>query len=608
MRHVPYVVVNGEELATMAISAATSTEESWFGGSSGSAGGSGGQNGSSQRSGVGKGSHGGGSVSASAAVDASSNGVAGRAARNDLAAAWLTSEVRNVSTTSSEQHEQRRSNGNLAAINEQLLDAVEEAEPSDDEVICGRSSADKRSLFWSAFSATLVPRRADEKRHSRRRNLFKQRKRRPNLSNVVEAVHENGVGAVTERSVGAGEPVGSDSVGCGRSDDSASVACKVSIRDRAAPRTNGDYVVPAGADLKSNATPASDKSALPALKSRCSAAALNGGADSENYMWQRRCAFTSVPEDEDDYLVCELDADRAERTGLLERSASVPDDETKATRWTAKAAKAVSMTSVADNGLDATVTSLENGDAVKRSHSSSSDASTGGGGSKLGKWSKSKIDLLVPSIKSLVTMTTSKLASSSSKASINCRRRSGSSGSTNNLFATSSTSFSRFDVRAFEAPPKAEALRRNTSLSCMANGCRYEQMNARSTDNLADAGELTKKLRKCNTMVALTGGAGCAVSANPGGAIHVEPLRPVNRLRVGSQEFPAASRMCSRCSSLLSMATSSRYSLNSSYGFVPVSGVLCKVCLNEVPLKDSWTLQHCECSYCVDVSSFLHYF
>lgn len=635
MRHVPYAAAvaaanGGEELTSMAISAATTAEDGWFGGGGSSAGSSGGQNGGS-RSGVGRTSGGGSSV-----IDAASNGVAGRVARQDLATAWLTSgDVRNVSTSSDEQ---RCSSGNLASINEQLLDAVDEAEPSDDEVICGRSSSDKRSLFWSAFSATLVPSKrvdAGEKRQIRRRNPFRQRKRRPNLSNVVEAQHENGAGA------GVSEPVGSDSVGCGRS---ASVACEVSICN---PRpVNGNFTVPVSADLncQSNAVLASNgesaipaskssimvskstifpsnsaipapkstipvsksvilasKSIIPTSKSRCGTfVALNGGTDSENYIWQRGRIFTSVPEDEDDDLVCELDADHAERTGLLERSASVPDTEAKVIRWTEKAAKAVSMTSVADNSLDTS----DVGDAVKRSHSSSSDASTGGGGSKLGKWSKSKIDLLVPSIKSLVTMTTNKLASSSSKASINCHRRSGCSGSTNNLFTSSSTSFSRFDVGALDTPPKVDSLRRNISLSCMPNGCRYEPMNARSTDNLAGTGAQTKKLRKCNTMVALTGGGGCAVSANPCGAVNLEPMRPVNRLRVSSQEFQTASRVCSRCSSLLSMASSSRYSLNSSYGFVPVSGVLCKVCLNEVPLKDSWTLQHCECSYCVDVSTY----
>lgn len=613
MRHAPYAAAvaaanGGEELASMAISAATTAEDGWFGGSGASS--SGGQN----RSGVGR-AGGGGSV------EAASNGVAGRAARQDLAAAWLTSgEVHNLSTSS---EEQRRSSSNLASIDEQLVETVEEA--SDDEVICSRSGSDKRSLFWSAFSATLVPsKRADtgEKRHIRRRNPFRQRKRRPNLSNVVEAQHENGAGS------GVSELVGSDSVG---SAHSASVACKVSTCNPCP--VNGDCAAPSGVDLNCQAitTPASEgqlespaskstfsasNCAIPAPKSAILASKpsiatsksrsgslvpLNGGANSENYIWQRGRIFTSVPEDEDDDSVCELDTDCAERTGLLERSASVPDAEPKVIRWAAKAAKAASMTSVASNSFDLSDT----GDAVKRSHSSGSDASTGGSGSKLGKWSKSKIDLLVPSIKSLVTMTTNKLASSSSKASINCHRRSGCSGSTSNLFASSSTSFARFDVGALDTPPKVEALRRNISLSCMANGCRYEPMNARSTDNLVGAGALTKKLRKCNTMVALTGGGGCSVSANPCGALHLEPMQPINRLRVSSQEFQAASRMCSRCSSLLSMASSSRYSLNSSYGFVPVSGVLCKVCLNEVPLKDSWTLQHCECSYCVDVSIYL---
>lgn len=77
-------------------------------------------------------------------------------------------------------------------------------------------------------------------------------------------------------------------------------------------------------------------------------------------------------------------------------------------------------------------------------------------------------------------------------------------------------------------------------------------------------------------------------------------VRPVNRLRLGS------SKMCSRCSSILSMASSSRYSINTA-GFVQLSQpdcrtVLCKLCLLEVPPHLTWTLQHCACTFCVEVS------
>lgn len=77
-------------------------------------------------------------------------------------------------------------------------------------------------------------------------------------------------------------------------------------------------------------------------------------------------------------------------------------------------------------------------------------------------------------------------------------------------------------------------------------------------------------------------------------------VRPVNRLRVGS------TKMCSRCSSILSMASSSRYSINTA-GFVQLSqpdcrSVLCKLCLLEVPPHLTWTLQHCACTFCQEVS------
>lgn len=109
-----------------------------------------------------------------------------------------------------------------------------------------------------------------------------------------------------------------------------------------------------------------------------------------------------------------------------------------------------------------------------------------------------------------------------------------------------------------------------------------------------------------------------SVSGGPrSGSFSSEPLKPVNRLRVPSLcEDGAPSKMCSRCSSLLSMAASSKYSVSSLAGYVsvpapvssgePVAGgssgdVLCKVCLLEVPHKDSWTLSDCHCTYCLEV-------
>lgn len=104
------------------------------------------------------------------------------------------------------------------------------------------------------------------------------------------------------------------------------------------------------------------------------------------------------------------------------------------------------------------------------------------------------------------------------------------------------------------------------------------------------------------------------------GSFSSEPLKPVNRLRVPSLcEDGIPSKVCSRCSSLLSVACSSKYSVSSLVGFVSVpevaahaepvasasggaaSGVvLCKVCLLEVPYGDSWTLSDCHCSYCLE--------
>ncbi|XP_073977746.1 E3 ubiquitin-protein ligase RNF144A isoform X2 [Rhodnius prolixus] len=101
-------------------------------------------------------------------------------------------------------------------------------------------------------------------------------------------------------------------------------------------------------------------------------------------------------------------------------------------------------------------------------------------------------------------------------------------------------------------------------------------------------GAADSALRKCHTVLALS-------------ATGHEPMRPVNRLRHHNI-------MCSRCSSLLSMASSSRYSIQEgSYvqvssgaaGSVPKAepSIVCKLCLNSVPLSSTWTLQ-CSCAFC----------
>ncbi|KAK0182783.1 hypothetical protein PV327_000882 [Microctonus hyperodae] len=91
----------------------------------------------------------------------------------------------------------------------------------------------------------------------------------------------------------------------------------------------------------------------------------------------------------------------------------------------------------------------------------------------------------------------------------------------------------------------------------------------------------TTNLRKCETAVGLS-------------TLHLEN-RPINR-----------SRVCSRCSSLLSLASSSRYSLAAG-NFVPASSqqqmtnqFLCKLCLVDVSLSKIFRIEGCGCFYCKD--------
>ncbi|XP_029659491.1 probable E3 ubiquitin-protein ligase RNF144A [Formica exsecta] len=87
-------------------------------------------------------------------------------------------------------------------------------------------------------------------------------------------------------------------------------------------------------------------------------------------------------------------------------------------------------------------------------------------------------------------------------------------------------------------------------------------------------------LRKCETAV------GLSTSALEG--------RPINR-----------SRVCSRCSSLLSLASSSRYSLAAG-NFVPagsqqtIGRIFCKLCLVDISLSKTFKIEGCGCSYCKD--------
>lgn len=106
-------------------------------------------------------------------------------------------------------------------------------------------------------------------------------------------------------------------------------------------------------------------------------------------------------------------------------------------------------------------------------------------------------------------------------------------------------------------------------------------------------------LKKCETVLALTN-----VLRSSSSSSSIEKILPVNRLRLSPTN--SNSRICSRCSSLLSLASSSRYSLNTSTGgFIQVNNeslLLCKLCLVEVPSKNACNLQQCKCSFCAQVN------
>ncbi|KAJ2943591.1 hypothetical protein O0L34_g16700 [Tuta absoluta] len=97
---------------------------------------------------------------------------------------------------------------------------------------------------------------------------------------------------------------------------------------------------------------------------------------------------------------------------------------------------------------------------------------------------------------------------------------------------------------------------------------------------------LLEGLRKCSTVLALTDREKVS-----------EPIRAHNRLRAPS--------VCSRCSSLLSLAGAggSRYSLdNAGGGFVPAAPVNCKLCLEDTPPDKVTVIAGCGCAFCTKVS------
>ncbi|KAK9502460.1 hypothetical protein O3M35_011236 [Rhynocoris fuscipes] len=126
--------------------------------------------------------------------------------------------------------------------------------------------------------------------------------------------------------------------------------------------------------------------------------------------------------------------------------------------------------------------------------------------------------------------------------------------------------------------------------SSLALGSHLLSRWSRSRLDVQSASTGCTALRKCHTVLALS-------TSNNG---H-EPMRPVNRLRHHNI-------MCSRCSSLLSMASSSRYSIQEG-SYVQVNSapaaaasktepsIVCKLCLSSVPYSSTWTLQ-CSCAFC----------
>ncbi|XP_053606229.1 uncharacterized protein LOC128672826 [Plodia interpunctella] len=98
---------------------------------------------------------------------------------------------------------------------------------------------------------------------------------------------------------------------------------------------------------------------------------------------------------------------------------------------------------------------------------------------------------------------------------------------------------------------------------------------------LAQPQPLLEGLRKCSTVLALTDREKAP-----------EPIRAHNRLRAPS--------VCSRCSSLLSLAGGgSRYSLDGAGGgFVPAAPINCKLCLEDATADKVTVISGCGCQFC----------
>ena len=219
----------------------------------------------------------------------------------------------------------------------------------------------------------------------------------------------------------------------------------------------------------------------------------------------------------------------------------------------------------------------------------------------------SRIDQLMPSLKSLVSRRSRAAASS---AGIRDRTL-----LSPDMGGSSSSSVSAGNAAA-AATVMVPLMKREASCSSLAPSIR---INGNDLVSDVPEGASGGNMRKCETVLALSsfGAAMLRSASSSRTTIHVEPLKPVNRLRVpphysSSGLTPSVgggstSRMCSRCSSLLSMASSSRYSLNTAGGgFVPCQPeqmLLCKLCLGEVPFSNTSEILQCGCAFCQDVST-----
>jgi hypothetical protein len=130
-----------------------------------------------------------------------------------------------------------------------------------------------------------------------------------------------------------------------------------------------------------------------------------------------------------------------------------------------------------------------------------------------------------------------------------------------------------------------------------------------------------QSMRKCETVLALSSFLASMQrwAPSPRTTIHAETLRPIKRLRVLPHYSSSGlslkvwggsvSRICSRGSRLLSMASSYLYSLNTAGGgCVPCSpgrnqpdqNLLCKLCPEDVTFSTASEINQRGCAFCID--------